>query len=187
MTETPTTTTRLHCACKRVQLEVDREPILAAECHCTSCRTAGAKLQTLAGAPPLLEGNGGTDFVLYRKDRVRFVAGAELLEAFRLTPKSGTRRVVAGCCNTPMFLEFQKGHWLSVYARRWPAATRPAMEVRTMTSDMPDASVLSNDIPNSKRQPLAFMAKLIGAWIGMRFRVPKISVTKTIDASAFER
>lgn len=162
-------TTHLHCACERVRLEVDRAPILRAECHCTSCRTAGAALHTL-------EPNGGTRFVLYRKDRVRFVAGAELLREHRLTPTAKTRRVVASCCGTPVFLEFEKGHWLSLYAALWPAASRPAMEMRTMTRDLADPSALPADIPNSKTQSPGFMFKLLGAWIAMGFRVPKIAV-----------
>jgi hypothetical protein len=125
-----------------------------------------------------LEANGGTRFVLYRKDRVSFLKGTEFLKEFRLTPGSKTRRVVATCCNTPVFLEFQSGHWLSLYGSLWPEGTLPPLELRTMTSDLPDPSVLPNDIPNGKRQSIAFFAKLLGAWIAMGFRVPKITVVK---------
>jgi hypothetical protein len=169
-------TTHLHCACERVHLDLERAPIITAECHCTSCRTAGATLQAVPGMRPLLEPNGGTLFVLYRKDRVRIVAGAELLREFRLSASTTTRRVVASCCMTPLFLEFLRGHWLSMYAGLWPEASRPAPELRTMTSDLPDASVLPDDLPNSKRQSPKFMFKLVGAWIAMGFRVPKIEV-----------
>ena len=175
------TSTHLHCACSRLHLEVVGAPILGAECHCTSCRTAGAKLQTLPAAPSIQETNGGTRFVLYRKDRARFVEGADTLKEFRLTSESGTRRVVATCCNTPVFLEFEKGHWLSIYAGMWPASVRPSPEVRTMTIDRPDRSALPNDIPSSKRQSFAFMRKLLGAWIAMKFRVPKITVNGRLE------
>jgi hypothetical protein len=168
--------TRLACACGQVHLEVERAPIVSAECHCDSCREAGARLQTLAAAPQVLEANGGTRFILYRKDRVRFLQGAELLKEFRLKPGSKTRRVVATCCNTPVFLEFESGHWLSLYACLWPEGTLPPLELRTMTSDLPDRSVLSNDLPNGKRQSISFFAKLLGAWIRMGFKIPKITV-----------
>ncbi len=46
-----TQTTQLACACGRVHLEVDRAPIVSTECHCNSCRAAGAKLQALPAAP----------------------------------------------------------------------------------------------------------------------------------------
>lgn len=172
--------TKLQCACAQVRIEVTGAPILNAECHCTSCRAAAAKLQALPKAPTIQEPNGGTQFVLYRKDRVRFLDGMELLKAFRLSSESGTRRVVATCCNTPVFLEFEKGHWLSLYACMWPAAARPTPDVRTMTIDRAEALV-PDHIPSSKRQSLGFMAKLLRAWIAMKFRAPKIAITGTLE------
>ncbi len=65
----------LACTCGQVRLEVERAPIISTECHCDSCRVAGRKLQTLPGALPTLEANRGTRFVLYRKDRIRFLNG----------------------------------------------------------------------------------------------------------------
>lgn len=172
-----TDVTQLACACGQVHLEVERAPILSAECHCTSCRTAGAKLQCLPDAPQVFQANGGTHFVLYRKDRVRFLEGTERLKEFRLTPESKTRRVVATCCNTPVFLEFQSGHWLSLYSCLWPPGTLPPVELRTMTSDVPEGSALPNDgVPSAKTQSFSFFVKLLGAWIAMGFRVPKITV-----------
>lgn len=176
------TTTHLACACGQVRLQAEKEPIISAECCCTSCRTAGARLQALPGAPPILEANGGTRFVLYRKDRVRIVSGAEQLKAFRLTPESPTRRIVAACCNTPVFLEFQHGHWLSLYSGLWRETAPPPPELRTMTSDLPDASALGDDVPNGKRQTLSFFARLLLAWVAMGFRTPKIAVNGEIHA-----
>jgi hypothetical protein len=167
---------QLACACGRVRLDAARAPIISAECHCNSCREAAARLQALPPSRPFLGANGGTHFVLYRKDRVRFLEGTEMLKEFRLTPASKTRRVVASCCNTPVFLEFQGGHWLSVYACLWPQGMLPPVDLRTMTSDLPDGSVLAGDIPSGKRQTLSFYAKLLGAWIAMRFRSPAITV-----------
>lgn len=176
-----TKATQLSCRCGGVKLEVHGAPIIRAECHCTSCRTAGARLQAFC-ATPILEDNGGTRCELYRKDRIVFASGADLLKEFRLTPKSPTRRVVAGCCNTPLFLEFQSGHWLSVYRGLWPEGTLPPPELRTMTSDLPEGVVLPSDIHNAKTQSLSFFAKLLGAWIAMGFRVPKIPVAGEIRA-----
>lgn len=169
----------LECRCKRVQLQLSGPPILAAECHCNSCRKAGALLLSLPGASRTLEENGGTRFVLYRKDRVRFHGGVDRLAYLRLGPKSTTRRVVATCCNTPIFLEFEKGHWLSLYGRLWPEGTQPRPELRTMTSDLPDPGVLDDDLPNAKRQSLSFFLKLLGAWIAMGFKAPRVSVGPT--------
>ena len=171
----------LACACDKVQLEVSGNPITSTECCCNSCRAAGEKLQALPGAPHMLSSWGGTRCVLYRKDRVRFIEGEDLLAEYRLQPDSPTRRVVATCCNTPVFLEFQNGHWLSLYGHLWPEGTLPPLELRTMTSDLPDASVLPNDIPNGKRQSITFFAKLLGAWIAMGFRTPKVTVNGEIN------
>ncbi len=178
-----TPATRLRCACGRVELAVEGAPILSAECCCTSCRTAGARLEQLPGAKPLLGKHGVTRFVLYRKDRVRFLAGADLLAELRLAPGASTRRVVATCCNAPVFLDFEKGHWLSLYGGLWPPGTLPRLEMRTMASDLPDASVLPDDVPNARRQSLAFFAKLLGAWAAMGFRVPKLPpVERVLEA-----
>jgi hypothetical protein len=171
--------TKLACTCGEMQLHVEKAPIISAECHCNSCRAAGARLQTL-GAASVLKANGGTHFVLYRKDRIRFLKGAELLKAFHLTPQATTRRVVATCCNTPVFLEFKGGHWLSLYAGLWPKGTLPPLDLRTMTSDRPEGSALDDAVPSGKRQTLSFYAKLLGAWIAMGFRAPKIVVSGEI-------
>ena len=169
-------TKRLQCACGSVALEVEGTPIVTAECHCESCRTAAARLRTLPAAPPFVEPNGGTRYVLYRKDRVRFVEGRERLRALRLAPKSKTRRVVASCCSTPVFLELENGHWLSLYGCLWPAGALPRVELRTMTSDLPPGTTLSDEVPGYRTQSPAFMLKLLGAWIAMGFRAPKIDV-----------
>ncbi|KXF76720.1 hypothetical protein ATN84_11840 [Paramesorhizobium deserti] len=175
-------TTQLACACGKFHLELEAAPIIGAECHCSSCREAGARLQTLPTAGPVLQQNGGTRFVLYRKDRVRFLDGAEWLKEFRLKPESKTRRVIATCCNTPVFLEFQGGHWLSLYESLWPEGTTPPPALRTMTSDIPAGTTLSDDVPNAKHHSFSFFAKLLSAWIAMGFRSPKVQINGAIDA-----
>lgn len=169
-------THRLQCACGSLELEVEGAPITTAECQCTSCRTAAAKIRTLPSVPPFVEPNGGTRYVLYRKDRVRFLAGAEHLRGFSLTPKTKTRRVVASCCNTPVFLEVQNGHWLSLFGCLWPAGTLPPVDLRTMMSDLPAGTTFPDDIPSYKRQSVSFFAALLGAWIAMGFRLPKVAI-----------
>lgn len=169
-------TTQLACACGRVGLEVTGEPIIAAECHCTSCRAGAVQLGALPGAPVATAANGGTPYILYRKDRVTFTSGMELLRAFRLSPTAPTRRVVASCCNTPIFVEFQHGHWLSLYATLWPAPARMAPELRTQTADAPAGTDLSSDIPSGRLPTLRFYGRLLAAWIGMGFKTPTIAV-----------
>lgn len=173
--------TDLGCACGQVRLALTGTAILAADCCCTSCRTAGARIEALPGAPRVLDVHGATPFVLWRKDRVQVLAGAGHLAGFRLAPGSATRRVLAACCNTPLFLEFQSGHWLSLHAGLWPEAARPAPQLRTMTGDLPGRAALPGDIPNPKTHTWGFYARLFGAWARMGFRAPKIEVAREIE------
>ncbi len=174
--------THLHCACGKTRFELRGSPMVSLECCCNSCRAAADRLERLARAPTFRTDFGTTPYVLYRKDRVHFATGMDQLREFRLSPTAGSRRVVAACCNTPLFLEFKGGHWLSLYGHLWPRAERPSAKMRTMAGDLADQSQLPNDIPNLKAQSLGFFATLLGAWVAMGFKVPKIPVTGELDA-----
>ena len=65
------------CRCGKVKLEITGAPILAGICYCTSCQKAGRLHQALPDADTVLGADGGTSYVLYRKDRVRCVAGSD--------------------------------------------------------------------------------------------------------------
>ncbi|NJM83510.1 MAG: hypothetical protein HC844_14470 [Tabrizicola sp.] len=162
----------MSCACGATRFFCTGRPIIVTECYCDSCRKAGAILEALPGAEPVLELSSGTLFVLQRKDRIAPVSGTEHLREFRLTPASSTRRVVAVCCNSPMFLDFAQGHWFSIYARRFPADAVPVLEERTMLKDMPKAFTPPRDARNSRSQSLRFFGVLFAAWAAMRFRTP---------------
>jgi hypothetical protein len=174
--------THLACACGKVRLDVVGAPIINAECHCTSCRSAGTRLGALPGMRPILEPNGGVRYVLYRKDRIVFVAGMDLLREFRLTPQSPTRRVVASCCNTPIFTEFDQGHWLSLFGGLWPAGTLPPLDLRTQTDNRAVGEIPADGVPAGTLPTLGFYGRLLGAWIAMGFRTPKIVVNGAVDA-----
>lgn len=173
------------CACGQVALAAVGEPIVAAACYCTSCQTAGRQIEALAGAPSIIEEDGGTGFVLQRKDRVRLLRGAEALREHRLKPESSTRRVVANCCNTAMFLEFSSGHWVSIYTRRFAPADRPPLEMRTMTRDRPAGVAFADGLPSYRTHSGRFMWRLFAAWAKMGFQAPKLDFVKgRIDGGA---
>lgn len=177
-----TEVTHLTCRCGKLHIELRAEPIITTECHCNSCREAGRRLEALPAGARVAEANDGTRFVLYRKDRVQVIRGAEQLREFRLTPKSSTRRIVAGCCNAPVFLEFKGGHWLSVYASLWPDGTRPPPELRTMTGDRGEGGQLDGAVPSGAWPTTKFYARLFGAWAAMGFKAPAATATGgTID------
>jgi hypothetical protein len=167
------------CQCGKVKFEAVGPPILTGSCYCTSCQEAGRQLEQLASAPPVLDADSGTGVVLYRKDRVQCVTGQEYLEERRLKPDSPTRRVVATCCNSAMFLDFTKGHWLSMFRNRFPTGA-PPLQMRVMTSERRAGIEVADDLPNYSGHSGKFMLKLIAAWIAMGLRRPEITLGKTV-------
>ena len=161
------------CRCGKVELEITGPPIQHAICYCNSCQEAGLLHQADAGADACVAGDGGTDYVLYRKDRVRCIQGGDLLEERRLKPGSPTRRMYARCCHTAMFLDFTRGHWLTIYRGRLPGDIPPAT-MRMMTAERPEGVILPDDIADYPGHSGKFMLKLLGAWMAMGFRRPAI-------------
>jgi hypothetical protein len=141
------------CSCGATALALVGAPIVVATCHCESCEAAARQFEE-EGAVPLIGTAGGVDYVLFRKDRVTLLRGKDNLSDRRLTTSSPTRRVVATCCQSPMFLDFAPGHWLSLY-RSNLADRVPAPSIRSYSP--------------------RFFIKLMGAWAAMRFRCPKLS------------
>lgn len=170
------------CQCGKVKFEAAGPPILTVACYCTSCQQAGRAFEQLPSAPPVLDRDGGTSLVLYRKDRVHCATGRQHLEEHRLKPESPTRRVIARCCNSAMFLDFTQGHWLSMFRNRFPTGA-PPVEMRVMTKERPAGVALADDVPNHGGRSGKFMLKLIAAWIAMGFRRPDITWGKTVGGA----
>jgi hypothetical protein len=81
-----------------------------------------------------------------------------------------------------MFLDFTKGHWLTMYRNRFPAGA-PPLEMRLMTQDRRDGVALADDVPNYDGHSGKFMLRLIAAWIAMGLRRPEITLGKTVRKS----
>jgi hypothetical protein len=161
------------CRCGQVELEIVGAPILRGICYCASCQEAGRRYRAVPSVETVLADDGGTDYVLYRKDRVRCVQGGDLFEERRLKPGSPTRRMYARCCDTAMFLDFTRGHWLSVYRGRLPSDIPPAT-MRMMTAGRPEGVILPDDMANYPGHSGKFMLKLLRAWMAMGFRRPAV-------------
>jgi hypothetical protein len=161
------------CRCGKVELEIVGAPILRGVCYCASCQEAGRLYRTTPGAEPGSAEDGGSDYVLYRKDRIRCSQGGELLEERRLKPESPTRRMYARCCNTAMFVDFTKGHWLTIYRGRLPNDVPPAT-MRVMTAERPEGVMLPDDMANYSGRSGKFMLQLLRAWISMGFKRPAV-------------
>ncbi|NVJ06898.1 hypothetical protein HUW63_16810 [Myxococcus sp. AM001] len=167
MPKPPKKVTTVRCACGSVEVEARGEPIMTAACYCDDCQEGARRIEALPDARPVLSPDGGTEYVLYRKDRVRCEQGAELLRPHKLQEQSGSHRVVATCCNTAMFLGFDRGpHWVSVYRARFQQPA-PPVEARVQTKFKPASVTLPTDVPSYPSYPLGFMLKLVGAQVAM--------------------
>jgi hypothetical protein len=162
------------CRCGETKIELTGEPIQTVSCYCRSCRTAARGFERDLGAPWTVTEDGGVDYCLYRKDRVKIAKGAHHLQEYRLKPGSPTRRVVASCCVSPMFLDFTPGHWLSIFRDRL-SGLPPEPQMRVMTKDRPEGVELPGAIPAYEKQPPRLLFKLLAAWAAMGFRRPKIA------------
>ncbi len=125
------------CACGSVEIEASGDPITSAVCYCDSCQEGARQIESATGAAPMTDRNGGTEYVLYRKDRVKYTKGSGLLKDYKLEKTSTTNRVVAACCNSPMVMRFDDAkHWTPMYRARFQADV-PALKFRICTKFAP--------------------------------------------------
>ncbi len=154
------------CACGGVEIETIGEPIISNACHCDDCQDAAAEIEELPSAPPVLDEAGGTEFLLFRKDRMKYIKGERYLWDHKLKEKSPTRRVIASCCNSFMLLDFQKGHWFSICRSRFEGRA-PPLQMRIQTKFQPEGTNVPKDAPIYSAFPLKFIAKLMLARVAM--------------------
>lgn len=125
------------CACGEVEVRAFGKPIVSAACYCDDCQKGAAEIEALPNAPAVRDPDGGTAYTLYRNDRFECSRGAERLKRHKLKETSPTNRVVATCCNSAMFVNFDRGpHWVSAYRARFhadppPLQARDLHEVQT--------------------------------------------------------
>lgn len=145
------------CLCGAVTLTLSGTPIASAACYCDTCREGSARIEALPNAPSVLEPDGGTEYVLYRKDRVTYARGSELLKDYKLDRSAKTNRMVASCCNSAMMMRFDDArHWVSIYRARL-GPTAPPIEMRICTGE--------GDYPP------AFVMKLLSSFLATLFRL----------------
>jgi hypothetical protein len=170
MSGSPRITTTARCSCGSVELEAIGSPIVGAACYCGDCQEGARQIEALPNAGPVQDQDGGTAYLLYRKDRVRYLRGAQFLQGYKIKEKSATNRVVATCCNSAMLLNFDGGpHWVSLYRARFVGDV-PPLQMRINTKFKPVNSVVPNDVPAYSSFPLKFVGKLIAAKVAMLLR-----------------
>jgi hypothetical protein len=155
------------CSCGSVELEVIGPPIASVVCYCDDCQEGSRQIEALPHARPVQDPDGGTAYIVYRKDRVRCSRGALLLKGHKIREKSATNRVVATCCNSAMLLNFDDGkHWVDVYRARFQGDI-PPLQMRVCTKFKPENGDVPNDVPGYSSYPLRFLARLLAARIAM--------------------
>jgi hypothetical protein len=155
------------CTCGRVLLELQGAPITCLVCYCNDCQAGARQIEALPGAPLVQARDGGTAYIVYRKDRVQTIEGASLLKALKLQSDSATNRVIASCCNAAMFLNFDDGkHWVDIYRER-AGADAPPLKMRVCTKFAPKDASVPAGVPGYARYPLPLIAKLIRAKFAM--------------------
>ena len=166
---TTKTVLRATCACGQVALEARGRPIITVVCYCDDCQAAGRQLEALAGAPPVLDDDAGTQLVVFRKDRLSCVQGQDRLAAHKLAPTSLTSRYVASCCNTALYLGFDDArHWVDVFRRRVEGPP-PPIEMRICTRFRPAGTALPTDAPSRPGFTVGLIARFMAARIAMMF------------------
>ncbi len=160
---------QVHCSCGAVALTLRGAPIVSLVCYCDTCQEGSRRIEALPNAPPVRELDGGTAYVSYRKDRVTYAKGRELLEEIALDEHSKTKRVIASCCNSALLMRFDDArHWLSLYRARFEP-NPPAIEMRICTGFLPNNVALPNDVPSYRDYPGALVVKLLRSRLAMLF------------------
>jgi hypothetical protein len=158
------------CSCGSVDIEAFGAPITSAVCYCDTCQLGSRQVEELPNAVPVLGPDGGTAYVLYRKDRISYAKGAELLKDYKIEERSTTSRVVATCCNSAMVMRFDDAkHWVPVYRARFQGDV-PPLQWRICTQFKPEHAAIPTDVPSSAMYPGGLMWQLLTSKLSMLFR-----------------
>jgi hypothetical protein len=155
------------CSCGGVELKAFGRPIVSSVCYCDDCQKGAGQIEALPNAGTVRDPDGGTAYILYRKDRIECSKGAELLRSYKVKETSVTNRVVATCCNSAVFVNFDRGpHWVSAYRARFHGEL-PPLQLRICTKFKPDGVVLPDDVPSYRRYPPGLVVKLLASRVAM--------------------
>jgi len=136
-------------------------------CYCDDCQKGAAQIEALPNAGAVRDPDGGTAYILYRKDRFACAKGAELLRRYKLKETSATNRGVAACCNSAMFVNFDRGpHWVSAYRARFHGEL-PPLQARICTKFKRDGVALPDDAPSYRGYPPGLVVKLLASRVAM--------------------
>ena len=156
------------CACGRVRCQAVGAPIVSLVfAIATIARKAPVELKRCRMRQSFRDADGGTPLLAYRDDRFRCSSGEELLVGYKITERSPTRRMVASCCNSAMFLKYAPGFWVSAYRARFEGDDLPPLEMRDQIEHRRADSDPPRDVPCYRGFPMRLFAKIISARIAM--------------------
>ena len=165
----PSNGTNVSCACGSVVIEALGAPITSVACYCEDCQEGARQIEALPGAPAVQNRDGGTAYLVYRKDRVRYSKGGSLVKNLKIKDKTATNRVTTTCCNSAMLLNFDDGkHWVDLYRSRCLGDVLP-IQMRICTKFKPANRDLPTDVPCHSRYPISLVARLVLARAAMLF------------------
>jgi hypothetical protein len=157
------------CSCGGVEIEAIGTPIASTVCYCDDCQAAALQIEAMPGAPPFRQSDGGTPFVVYRKDRVRYIRGEEFLTKLKLRDDSATNRNLARCCSSVMVLDFDDSkHWVDIYGARVQGAV-PRPEMLVCTRFAPNAPANASNALVYPGYSGRLMLRLLAARVAMVF------------------
>ena len=152
------------CRCGAVEVGAWSEPIVVSACYCNDCQAAAQRLAASANGAPAASADGGTEFMLFRCDRIACTRGADRLQAMRLSAASKTRRMIAGCCTTPMYLAFDdKRPWVSAFRASF-GADAPPVEMRICTRFRRSQEKPEDGVRSHPGYPPAMFVRILAAW-----------------------
>jgi hypothetical protein len=160
------------CRCGAVEVGAWSDPILVTACYCDDCQAASERLAASGNSAPLAGADGGTEFMVFRRDRIACVRGAENLEPMRLIATSKTRRMIARCCETPMYIAFDdKRPWVSALRAGFGAGA-PPVEMRICTRFRRPEHKAEDGVPEHPGYPAAMILRVVAVWPRMLFSRP---------------
>jgi hypothetical protein len=160
----------VHCVCGQVAVEAIGAAIASVICYCDDCQEGARQIRSLPNAVSIDDPDGGTAYLVYRKDRVTCLKGASLLRHHKIRENSATDRVIATCCNSAMFLGFDDGkHWVDLYRSRCEGDLLP-VQMRVCTKFKPDGRTIPSDVPQYSRYPVAILVRSVLAKAAMLLR-----------------